>query len=143
MDAYAIVETGGKQYLIKKGSVLDVELLGVEAGGKVKLSRVLAVSDGKELTVGMPEVNGAAVMAEVVANRRSPKVISFKKKRRKGFHKKIGHRQELARIKIEDFSVQEPTPIKTEDFSAQEPASIKTEEISASPGVAGEINHGP
>jgi large subunit ribosomal protein L21 len=104
MDAYAVVETGGKQYLVKKGSVLDVELLGVEAGQKVKLSRVLAISDGKELTIGTPEVNGVAVTAEVVVNRRGSKVISFKKKRRKGFHKKIGHRQNLTQIKIEAWS---------------------------------------
>ena len=105
MDAYAVIETGGKQYLVKKGSVLDVELLGAEAGKKVKLSRVLAVSDGKDLTIGTPAVKGAVVTAELVVNKRGPKLISFKKKRRKGFHKKIGHRQPLAQIKIEDFTV--------------------------------------
>ena len=105
MDAYAVIETGGKQYLVKKGSVLDVELLGAEAGKKVKLSRVLAISDGKDLTVGTPDVKGAVVTVEVVDNHRGPKLISFKKKRRKGFHKKIGHRQPLAQIKIEDFTV--------------------------------------
>jgi large subunit ribosomal protein L21 len=105
MDAYAVIETGGKQYLVKKGSVLDVELLGAEAGKKVKLSRVLAISDGKDLTIGTPAVKGAVVTAELVVNKRGPKLISFKKKRRKGFHKKIGHRQPLAEIKIEDFSV--------------------------------------
>lgn len=105
MDAYAVVETGGKQYLVKKGSVLEVELLGAEAGKKVKLSRVLAVSDGKDLTIGTPEVKGATVTAELVANKRGPKLISFKKKRRKGFHKKIGHRQPLAQIKVDSFGV--------------------------------------
>jgi large subunit ribosomal protein L21 len=129
MDAYAVVETGGKQYIVKKGSVLDVELLGAEAGNKVKLGRVLAVSDGKELTIGTSEVHGVAVTAEVIENRRGPKVISFKKKRRKGFHKKIGHRQGLARIRIEGFG-------------AQDMAQIKTEDVSASPEVAGETNHG-
>ena len=129
MDAYAVVETGGKQYLVKKGSVLDVELLGAEAGNKVKLSRVLAISDGKELTIGMPDVSGTTVMAEVVTNLRGAKVISFKKKRRKGFHKKIGHRQELARIRIEDFGAQDLAQIKTEDFSA-------------SPEIGGGMNHG-
>ena len=104
MDAYAVVETGGKQYLVKKDSVLEVELLGAEAGKKVKLSRVLAVSDGKDLTIGTPAVKGAVVTAEVVANIRGPKLISFKKKRRKGFHKKIGHRQPLAHIKVESLS---------------------------------------
>ena len=105
MDAYAVVDTGGKQYLVKKDAVLDVDLLGVEAGKKVKLSRVLAVSDGKDLTIGAPAVKGAVVTAEVVANIRGPKLISFKKKRRKGFHKKIGHRQPLAQIKVESLGV--------------------------------------
>jgi large subunit ribosomal protein L21 len=105
MDAYAVVETGGKQYMVKKGSVLEVELLGAEAGKKVELSRVLAVSDGKDLTIGAPAVKGATVTAEVLANIRGPKLISFRKKRRKGFHKKIGHRQPLAQIKIQDFTV--------------------------------------
>lgn len=103
MEAYAVVETGGKQYLLKKGSVLDVELLGAEAGKKIKLSRVLAISDGKDLTVGTPDVKGAAVTVEIVDNHRGPKLISFRKKRRKGFHKKIGHRQELTQIRVEDL----------------------------------------
>ena len=104
MDAYAVIETGGKQYMVKKGSVLEVDLLGAEAGKKVTLSRVLAVSDGKDLTIGAPTVEGATVSADVEANIRGSKVISFKKKRRKGFHKKIGHRQELTRIKVDSFS---------------------------------------
>ncbi len=89
--------------MVKNGSVLDVELLGAEAGKKVKLDRVLAVSNGSELTLGTPDVKGAAVTAEVVKNFRGEKVINFKKKRRKGYHKKIGHRQELCRIKVESL----------------------------------------
>jgi large subunit ribosomal protein L21 len=103
MDAYAVVETGGKQYLVKKGMVLDVELLGAKAGEKVKLSRVLALSDGAELKVGTPEIKGAAVSAEIVEQFRDNKLIAFKKKRRKGYHKKIGHRQDLNRIKVESI----------------------------------------
>ncbi len=100
MEPYAVVETGGKQYRVLKGSVLDVELLGAKDGEKIKLSKVLAISDGKTLTVGTPEVSGAAVSAEVVKNFRGPKITVFKKKRRKGYHKKIGHRQELTQLKI-------------------------------------------
>jgi large subunit ribosomal protein L21 len=103
MEAYAVVETGGKQYRVLKGGTLDVELLEGEAGSKITLSRVLAISNGTELTVGAPEVSGASVKAQIVAQIRGPKVVSFKKKRRKGFHKKIGHRQELTRIKVESF----------------------------------------
>ncbi len=103
MEAYAVVETGGKQYRVSKGSILEVELLDGEAGAKVTLPRVLAISDGTELKVGTPEISGASVAAEIVSQFRGPKVVSFKKKRRKGFHKKIGHRQELTRIKVESF----------------------------------------
>jgi large subunit ribosomal protein L21 len=100
MGAYAIVETGGKQYMIREGSVLDVERLAGEAGAKLNLDRVLAVSDGKELEVGAPVVAGAAVTVEVVAQHRGEKVVAFKKKRRKGYHKKIGHRQDLTKVKV-------------------------------------------
>jgi large subunit ribosomal protein L21 len=103
MEAYAVVETGGKQYRVSKGSIVEVELLDGEAGAKVTLPRVLAISDGTELKVGTPEISGASVAAQIVAQFRAPKVVSFKKKRRKGFHKKIGHRQELTRIQVESF----------------------------------------
>ncbi|MFH0953442.1 MAG: 50S ribosomal protein L21 [Verrucomicrobiota bacterium] len=104
MEAYAVVETGGKQYRVQKGNVLEIELLEAETGKSVKLPRVLAVSDGKDLTVGTPDVSGAAVTAKVLATLRGRKVISFKKKRRKGYHKKIGHRQELMKIEIEKIA---------------------------------------
>ncbi|MBN1269575.1 MAG: 50S ribosomal protein L21 [Kiritimatiellae bacterium] len=100
MEPYAVIETGGKQYRVQKGDVLDVELLDAEVGHKVTISEVLAVSDGKELQVGTPHVKGAKVTAEVVEFRRGPKLVAFKKKRRKGFHKKIGHRQNLTRVRI-------------------------------------------
>ena len=103
MEAYAVVETGGKQYIVQKGSVLDVELLGAKPGEKVKLSRVLAMSDGSELKVGTPALEGAAVTAQVVEEFRADKLVAFKKKRRKGYHKKIGHRQNLNSIKIESL----------------------------------------
>jgi len=101
MEAYAVIETGGKQYRVEQGSVLDVELLDAEVGKKVKLSRVLAVSDGKDLKIGTPEVKGAAVTAEVLDQHRAKKVVAFKKKRRKGYRKKIGHRQNMMKIKVE------------------------------------------
>ncbi|OQA23992.1 MAG: 50S ribosomal protein L21 [Verrucomicrobia bacterium ADurb.Bin345] len=104
MDAYAVVETGGKQYLVKQGAVLDVELLEAEVGKKAKLSRVLAVSDGTSLKIGTPEVKGASVTVEVLDEHRGDKVIAFKKKRRKGYRKKIGHRQELMKIKVEKIA---------------------------------------
>ncbi|HBA82646.1 MAG TPA: 50S ribosomal protein L21 [Verrucomicrobia bacterium] len=103
MEAYAVVETGGKQYRVEKGDLLKIESIGTEAGQQTKLEKVLALSDGKELKVGAPELTGASVTAEVVRHLRGKKIVAFKKKRRKGYHKKIGHRQELTEIKIVDF----------------------------------------
>lgn len=104
MDAYAVVETGGKQYRVTQGATLDVERLAGDAGTKVKLSRVLAVSDGTSLTVGTPEISGATVTAEIVKQFRGDKVTAFRKKRRKGFHKKQGHRQELTQLKVQSIT---------------------------------------
>ncbi|MBU1693573.1 MAG: 50S ribosomal protein L21 [Verrucomicrobia bacterium] len=102
MKAYAVVETGGKQYLVKPGEVLQVERLKAEAGSRVELSSVLALSDGKAATViGAPIIEGATVTATVNRELRADKVVSFKKKRRKGYRKKIGHRQEQTELKIE------------------------------------------
>jgi large subunit ribosomal protein L21 len=101
MDAYAVVETGGKQYRVGKDDVLAVELIeGVKAGDQIELGRVLALNDGSGLKLGTPVVEGASVKAEVVDEFRGRKVVAFKKKRRKGYHKKIGHRQDLLRVKV-------------------------------------------
>jgi len=100
MDAYAVVDTGGKQYMVKQGEVLEIERLVGDAGTKLTLDRVLAISNGTELTVGTPVVAGATVTAEVVEQFRGDKVINFKKKKRKGYHRKIGHRQELTRVRV-------------------------------------------
>lgn len=104
MDAYAVIETGGKQYRVKQGDELDVERLDGEAGAKIKLDRVLALSNGTDLTVGTPVVSGASVSAEIVDQHRGEKVINFKKKRRKGYHRKVGHRQELTRVRVESIT---------------------------------------
>ena len=100
MEAYAVVETGGKQYLVKAGGELSVELLAAEPTKKVILDRVLAISDGKELKIGTPLVDGAKVTADVVRHFRDHKVVSFKKKRRKGYSRKVGHRQEQTLLKV-------------------------------------------
>ena len=100
MEAYAVIETGGKQYRVQQGDVLDIELLMKDAGDTVEFD-ALAVSNGNELTIGAPLVDGAKVKASVVENLRGEKIYSFKKKRRKGYRRKIGHRQELTKIKVE------------------------------------------
>lgn len=101
MEAYAVIETGGKQYRVEKDDVVSVELLdNAEAGQTIELGRVLALNDGSGLKIGSPVVAGAKVMAEVVAEYRAAKVVAFKKKRRKGYHRKVGHRQNLLKVKI-------------------------------------------
>ena len=101
MEAYAVIETGGKQYRVQKNDVVEVELLaGAEAGKQIELGRVLALNDGSGLKIGSPVVAGAKVTAEVVAEFRAAKVVAFKKKRRKGYHRKVGHRQNLLKVKI-------------------------------------------
>lgn len=99
---YAVIETGGKQYRVQKGDVIDIER-SVEAGddGEVRFERVLMVSDGEEVTVGSPVVDGAAVRATRLDEVRGPKVKVFKKKRRKGYKRTRGHRQDLLRVEID------------------------------------------
>jgi len=104
MEVYAVVETGGKQYLVKPNDMFRVERLDAEPGQQVELQPVLAVSDGEKLQVGAPEVEGAKVTSTVVEHVRGAKVVSFKKKRRKGYSRKQGHRQELTVLKVESIS---------------------------------------
>ncbi|MDI6775538.1 MAG: 50S ribosomal protein L21 [Verrucomicrobiota bacterium] len=103
MDAYAVVETGGKQYLVRSGVTLEVERLAVPAGDKVELKPVLAKSDGRKLEIGAPTLPSAAVAAIVLRHIRGKKVVSFKKKRRKGYTRKVGHRQELTVLRVESI----------------------------------------
>jgi len=101
---YAIIETGGKQYRVEKNDVLDVERLGDagEDGGEIIFDRVLLVG-GDEVKIGQPIVEGAKVKAERVGEVRAPKVVVFKKKRRKGYRRKNGHRQNLLRVRIAEI----------------------------------------
>lgn len=101
MDAYAVVETGGRQYMVKAGDTFEVNRMAEEKGATVQLNPVLALSDGKQLKIGQPEVAGAKVTATIVDHVRGDKVISFRKYRRKGYSRKRGHRQELTVLKIQ------------------------------------------
>ena len=102
--AYAIIQTGGKQYRVAEGDVIEVEKLDVEAGAEATFEQVLLVSNGESLSIGVPLVAGAAVTAEVVEQTRAPKVVAFKFKRRKGYHRTVGHRRQLTRLKIKTIS---------------------------------------
>jgi large subunit ribosomal protein L21 len=96
---YAIIKTGGKQYRVSEGQTLRVEKLNAE-DSKVNFDQVLLVGGTDGLKVGAPVVEGASVEAEVLREGRAKKIIVFKKKRRKGYHKKQGHRQAFTEIKI-------------------------------------------
>ena len=102
---YAVIETGGKQYRVSKGDVVRVELLGSEVGSEVSISAVYLVADGDEVQVGYPTVAGASVKGTVVEEGRGPKVVAFKKKRRKGYRRKIGHRQNYTALRIDKIVV--------------------------------------
>lgn len=97
---YAVVKTGGKQYTISEGDVFNVENLDGEVGSTLELSDVVAIGSGDDLKIGTPFVEGASVSAEVVEHGRDKKIIVFKKKRRKGYKKKQGHRQGFTSLKV-------------------------------------------
>ena len=102
---YAVLETGSKQYRVSAGDTLEVERLAVEPGQAVTFDRVLLVNKDGQVTVGAPTVASAAVVADVVDHVRGEKKVTFKMKRRKGYHKMIGHRQELTVVKIKEIKL--------------------------------------
>ena len=102
---YAVLETGSKQYRVRTGDKLEVERLGVEAGQPVTFDRVLLINNDGKLSVGSPTVANASVLADVVGHIRGEKKVAFKMKRRKGYHKTIGHRQELTVVQIKEIKL--------------------------------------
>jgi large subunit ribosomal protein L21 len=102
---YAVVETGGKQYRVTPGDTLEIERLGVEAGQPFTFDRVLLVNDDGKVMIGAPTVAQASVVADVLKHKRGQKTIAFKMKRRKGYHKTTGHRQELTVVKISEIKI--------------------------------------
>jgi large subunit ribosomal protein L21 len=101
---YAIVETGGKQYKVSAGQVLDVELLPQQAGDQVELTRVLMVVDGGQVSVGKPTVDGATVKATVTEQVKGDKVRIFKYTGKR-YRRRLGHRQRYTRLKIDEIVV--------------------------------------
>jgi large subunit ribosomal protein L21 len=97
---YAVIKTGGKQYRVAKDEVLTVEKIDVTDDGKIEFAEVLLVGAGADIKVGTPFLSGAKVTAELVEQTRGPKVIAFRKRRRKNSRRKIGHRQDLTTIRI-------------------------------------------
>ena len=101
---YAVVKTGGKQYRVEKNDVVLVEKLNANDGDQVVLGDVLMLGEGKNVTIGNPLVNDAAVMAQVVRQTRGPKITMIYKRRRKNSRRKQGHKQDLTLLKIVDIA---------------------------------------
>ena len=100
---YAIVKTGGKQYRMEPGALVQVERLPGKVGEKVEFEHVMLLAEGEDLKVGTPRLAGARVIGEITAQERAKKIVVFKKKRRKKYRRKAGHRQYYTEVKITDI----------------------------------------
>ena len=101
---YALVKTGGKQYRVSKDDTILVERLSAEEGEQIILSDIVMLADGEKVTIGTPRVDGAGVSATVIRQTRGPKIIIFRRKRRKNHRRTQGHRQNLTLLKINDIA---------------------------------------
>ena len=102
---HAVIKTGGKQYIVKPGDIIDIEKISGEPGEEVNFEEVLLVSaDGEDVKVGSPLVESARVEGKIVRQKKGEKIIVFKFKRRKGYRKKAGHRQNLTSVEITGIS---------------------------------------
>jgi large subunit ribosomal protein L21 len=117
---YAIVEIAGQQFKVAKDQKVYVHRLQDEEGSKVTFDNVLLLEDGKDITIGAPAIDGAAVEAKVVKHLKGDKVIVFKKKRRKGYKKKNGHRQYLTEIRIESIVASGATKVAKKEAPKKE-----------------------
>lgn len=101
---YAVIKTGGKQYRVAKDDLVTIEKVPGDAGASVEFNDVLIVGSGADVKIGAPIVSGAKVTAELVKQTRGPKLIAFKKRRRKNSRRKKGHRQDLSVVRITDIT---------------------------------------
>lgn len=127
---YAIVEIGGHQYKVEKDQRLFVNRLNGGEGDKVQFDNVLLIDNKGKVNVGAPVISGAAVEAKIIEHLRADKVIVFKKKRRKGYKKKNGHRQDITSVeisKIIEKGAKASSPVKAKDEKPKKEASSKTE----------------
>ena len=97
---HVVIANGGKQYRVAQNELVDIDLCAGKEGEKITFSEILAVGEGSNIKVGNPTIKNASVEAEIIKHYRGEKIIAFKIKRRKGYRKTKGHRQELTRVKI-------------------------------------------
>jgi large subunit ribosomal protein L21 len=98
--SYAVIRTGGKQYRVEPGDVIRVEKLDGEAGTEIEFKEVLATGDGSAVRIGAPLVDGATVKAKVLEQGRAKKILVYKKKRRKNYRRRMGHRQSFTAVRV-------------------------------------------
>ncbi len=103
---YAIIRTGGKQFKISPGDTIKVEKISGEKGDTVEMKEVLFYAEGENVLTGQPVLSNVKVVGEILGQHRAKKIIVFKKKRRKGYSKKTGHRQPFTSLKIKEINVQ-------------------------------------
>ncbi|NNF99046.1 MAG: 50S ribosomal protein L21 [Desulfobacteraceae bacterium] len=101
---YAVVATGGKQYKVKEGEVLQVEKLTGDVGAEITFDKVLMFSDGENVKIGQPVVEGVTVQGHIVDQGKHKKILVFKYKKRKRYRRKKGHRQQFTAVKIDSIS---------------------------------------
>jgi large subunit ribosomal protein L21 len=102
---YAVIKTGGKQHRVSEGEMLSVEKIVGGKGDEVVFSEVLMVADESNVRVGTPVVEGAKVIGVIMEQKKNKKIVVFKMKRRKGYHKKTGHRQQQTSMKIKAITI--------------------------------------
>ena len=102
---YAVIKTGGKQHKVSEGDVIAIEKINGDKGDAIVFDQVLMVEKDGDIRIGRPVVEGAKVTGEIVAQTKGDKLIVFKMKKRKGFHKKNGHRQQLTSMRIKEISI--------------------------------------
>ncbi len=122
---FAVIRTGGKQYRVAKDDVISVEKLDGGEGASVTLDQVLMIGNGKNATIGAPLVAGASVTATVLEQARADKIIVFKKKRRKDYRRKAGHRQDLTVLRINDIRASGAKPAAKKAEPAEEAKKAK------------------
>jgi large subunit ribosomal protein L21 len=102
---YAVIKTGGKQHRVSEGDVIAIEKINGDKGDSVVFDQVLMVEKGGDIRIGRPIVEGAKVVGEIIAQAKAAKLTVFKMKKRKGYRKKTGHRQQLTHTKIREISI--------------------------------------
>lgn len=126
---YAVIQTGGKQYRVTAGSIIEVEKLDGAAGSDIALNEVLALSGGSKVVLGSPTIADATVTAQIIAQGKGDKVIIFKKKRRHNYRRKNGHRQPITTLHITGIS------FKGESLASAEKRAIKEKAAPAAPAA--------